>query len=212
MFGHIRGRKRRSGRSRRLPRFGKEVIILLAIIVVAATWRIFLYERLYVKTPSSILSSEWRTYSPGGSQLSLSLPAEPQPVGAEIPDSDRAKIRQADRYQFALERFRVDIWNVLYADGVPTDIQQAAEGAIEGLRQSEGVTEFQDSKTLISRSGKKGMLVTGTFKRADETVDLHAILLGDGPKLWQVIITHPASDQNGSVAARRILQSIEIKE
>ena len=212
MFGHIRGRKRSSGRIRRLPRFGKEVVILLALILVAATLKTCWYERLHVKTPSSILSSKWKTYSPGESQLSLSLPAEPQPVGAEIPDSDRAKIRQADRYQFALERFRVDIWNVLYADGVPTDIQQAAEGAIEGLRQSEGVTEFQDSKTLISRSGKKGMLVTGTFKRADETVDLHAILLGDGPKLWQVIITHPASDQNGSVAARRILQSIEIKE
>ena len=212
MFGHIRGRKRRSGRSRRLPRFGKEVIILLAIIVVAATWRIFLYERLYVKTPSSILSSEWRTYSPGGSQLSLSLPAEPQPMSVEIPEPERARIRQADRYQFALEKFRVDIWNVLYADGVPTDIQQAAEGAAEGLRRSEGVTEYQDTKTLISRSGRKGMLVTGTFKRDGETMDLHAILLGDGPKLWQVIITHPASDPNGSVAARRILQSVEVKE
>ncbi|HKP12213.1 MAG TPA: hypothetical protein VJZ91_08895, partial [Blastocatellia bacterium] len=155
---------------------------------------------------------EWRKYSPGGSQLSLSLPAEPQPVGVEPPESERAKIRQADRYEFAIEKFRVDTWSVIYADGVPTDIQQAAEGATEGLRQSEGVTEFQDTKTLISRSGKKGVLVTGTFKRAGETVDLHAILLGDGPKLWQVIITHPASDPNGSIAARRILQSVEIKE
>lgn len=198
------------GRKRRLPRFGKEVLILLALLILAATWKVFLHEMKHVKTPSSVLTSEWRRYSPGSSQLSLMLPAEPQSQSAEVPQSAAEAISQVNRYGLAVGPFKVDMWGLSYKEGLPTSIEQAASGVVEALRQSEGVTEYQDTKTPIDRSGRKGVLVKGRFKRRGEKMELEAVLIGDGPKLWKVIITHPASDRNGFVASQRILDSIEI--
>lgn len=202
----------RKGKKRRLPRFGKEVLLLVFALFVVATWRVVVHEMLHVKTPKSVLTAEWQRYSPGGSQLSVMLPAAPQAQSAEIPASEAATIKRAARYDFSVEQFKVALWDVAYVEGVPTDIERAASGAAEALSQSAGVTDYKDTKALIARSGRKGELVTGTFKRDGERMVLQAARFGDGPKLWQVIITHPASDRNGSIAARRILDSIEIKE
>ncbi|HKQ05629.1 MAG TPA: hypothetical protein VJ464_10885 [Blastocatellia bacterium] len=207
---HLEVVKLGRGRKRRLPRFGKEVLILLSLLLLVATWRIFLHEMLHVKTPSSVLMSEWRRYSPGSSQLSLMLPAEPQSQSAEVPESADEAISRVNRCGLAVGPFKVDMWDISYKEGLPTSIEQAASGAVEALRQSEEVTEYQDTKTPIDRSGRKGVLVKGRFKRRGEKMELEAVLIGDGPKLWQVIIIHPASDRNGVIASQRILNSIEI--
>lgn len=198
----------RHGRSRG---FGKEILIMLAVIIAAGTWRAVNHELRHKKAPPSSTVSQWKRFSPGGSQLSLMLPGELQSEIADVPETLRDKVKQISRYKYLDEQFQVAVWDTLYFDGVSTDIQQAAEGARQTIRQSEGVTEYQDNSTRIVRSGRSGLLIRGTFRRYGEELEIEAILLGDGPRLWQVIITHPASDSDARVASKRVLDSVSLE-
>lgn len=195
---------------KRLPRFGKEILMLLAVFIAVGIGRILVHETAHKKSPSTTATSEWKTYHPGESQLSLSLPGEPQAEHADVPDSIRANVKQVNRYKYARREFHVAVWDISYVDGVPVDIQKAADGAVSALKQSGSATEYQDNITPITRSGRSGLLVRASYKRYGERTLIDALLLGDGTKLWQVIITHPASDDNGRIASNTILDSVKI--
>jgi hypothetical protein len=139
------------------------------------------------------------------------LPGEPQSENVDIPETLRDKIKQISRYKYFDEQFQVAVWDTSYFDGVSTDIQQAAEGARQTIRQSEGVTEYQDNSTPIVRSGRSGLLIRGTFRRYGEELEIEAILLGDGPSLLQVMITHPVSDSDARIASKRVLDSVSLE-
>lgn len=189
----------------------KEVFIFLFVIVVAGTWKFIFHEAFHDTTPASVLTSEWKRYAPGGAPLSLLLPSEPRLENTGISEVSGGTLKQAERYHLSIEKIQVALWNITYADGVSTDIGRAADGAAEALRQSRGVTEYQDERKPIVRSGRQGVLVTGRFARDGEKMSIEAALLGEGEKLWQVIITRPAADRNGSLVSKRILDSIQIE-
>jgi len=197
---------------RRYPRFGKEILILIAIIIAAGTWKVVIHESRHKRDPHSPTAAGWKRYSPGGSRLSLALPGEPQSENVNVPETLRAKVKQISRYKYSDEQLQVAVWDTLYFDEVSTDIQQATEGARQTMRHSEGVTEYTDSSTPIARSGRSGLLVTGTFKRYGEAMEIEAILLGDGPRLWQVIVTHPASGHDLTAESKRILDSVSLEQ
>jgi hypothetical protein len=196
---------------RRSPGFGKEIFIMLAIIIAAGTWRVVNHEFRHKKLSPAVNRSEWRRYSPGGSQLSLMLPGEPQLENVDAPTNLQDKVKQITRYKWSSGDLQIAVWDITYFDGVSTDIHQAAEGAGQALRQSEGVTEYRENRTPIGRSGRSGLLINGAFKRYDKEMELEAILLGDGPRLWQVIVTHPASDADMRAASRSVLDSVSLE-
>lgn len=199
---------------RRYPRFGKEILIMLAmlaVIIAAGVWRVAIHEFGHKDDPHSPTASGWKRYSPGGSQLSLFLPGEPQSEDVHVPETLKSNVKQISRYTYSDEKFQAAVWDISYFDGVSADIQQAAEGARQTIMQSEGVTEYQDSSTPASRSGRSGLLIKGTFKRHEQKMELEALLLGDGPRLWQVIVTHQVSDPDARLASKRILDSVSFE-
>ena len=186
--------------------FGKEILIMLAVLVTAGVWRVAIHEFGH---KSSILTSEWQRYSPGQSHLSLLLPGEPQLTPPESPESI-PNIKEASRYRYSLEAFSAEVSHVLYREGTSADIWKAADGTASALSQSPGVTEYRNTVTAIKRSGRAGVFISGSFKRDGNKMQIEAVLLGEGSKLWQVIVTHPASDRNAERASRKVLGSIAI--
>lgn len=189
----------------------KEALILFFVLAIAGTWKFIFHEAFHDTTPASIFTSEWNRYTPGGTALSLLLPAEPNPESSGIPEVTGNAIKHAQRYQLSIEKFHVAVWNVTYADGVPTDIQRAADGAAETVKQSKGVTDYQDKRRPIVRSGKAGVLTNARLVRDGEKLHMAAALLGEKERLWQVIVTHPVADRNGALASKKILDSIQIQ-
>lgn len=137
-----------------LPR--KELLIFLFIIVVAGTWKFIFHGAFHDKTPISVLTSEWERYAPGGTALSLLLPSEPGLENASLPEIEGGIVKQAERYHLSIEKIQVAVWNVTYVAGVPTDLQRAADGAATTFKQLPGVTEYQDERMPLVRSGHKG--------------------------------------------------------
>lgn len=214
----IRPRNRRIKHSRGYKKpglknwgFGTILLIVASIFASVTVGKILTHKFLHRGTPRALVLSQWRRYWPGQSQLSLELPAEPRPGSVEVPESLLATIKQAKRYEYSIKGFKVAVWEAVYVDGVTTDIQQAAEGAASDLKQSEGVSEYHDTVTPTALSGRPALMITGSFRRYDEREEIKALLLADGPELWQVIITYPASDRNASVASRRVLDSVQIE-
>ena len=203
---------KRSGSKRKpAPRFRKEILIVLAVFIVASTWRIVLHEFTHDKSHTAIKKAVWKRYSPGGDQLSLMLPGEMQSENVNVPENLRDKVEQISRYKYDDEQFQITVWDMSYFAGIPTDIQQAAEGARQTLSEPDGVEEYQDSITPIIISGRPGRRMKGTFKRSDEEIKLDAVLLGDGPRLWLVITAYPVSDSVAQAASKTILDSVSLE-
>jgi hypothetical protein len=203
--------KLRDGKKLRFSLSWKEIILLLLLVSVWPITKVVLHLFLHEKTPASILSSEWKMYTPAGTRLSVTLPGEPQPESVGLPESVDDAVKEVRRYRYSVKDFQVGLWDISYAEGAQTDIQRAAEGAAATLRGSKGVTDYKDKVTPLTRSNRSGVLITGTFKRDGEGMELGAILLGESSKLWQVIVTHPAKDHNGQIAMKKILDSLEIQ-
>lgn len=204
--------KRIKRKRKLIPRFGKEILIVIAAIIVAGTWKLVFHEFVHGKSHIAIKKGDWKRYSPGWSQLSLMLPGEMQSENVSVPENLRDKVEKVSRYKFSDEQFQVTVWDMSYFASVPTDIQQAADGARLTLREADGVKDYQDNSTVIARSGRSGRLIRGTFSRSDEEMKFDAILLGDGPKLWLVITTYPASDSVAQKASKIVLDSVSLEK
>lgn len=203
--------KLRVGKKLRFRLSWKEIVILLLLVSAWPVTKVVLHLFLHEKTPASVLSAEWQRFTLADSRLSVTLPGEPQPESVTLPQSADSAIKEVHRYTYSLEDFQVGLWDISYIEGAQTDIRRAAEGAATTLRGSKGVTEYSDKVTPIKRSNRSGVFITGNFKRDGEGMELGAILLGEGPKLWQVVITHPAKDRNGNFAMKKVLDSLEIQ-
>jgi hypothetical protein len=191
--------------------FSKEALIIFSIIAIAGVWRLIIHEMMHDTVPSSVLTSEWKRYSPGGTPLSLLLPSEPSRENTSIAEATDSTIKQVERSHLSIEKLNVAVWNITYADGTPTDIRRSAEGAAETLKQLPGVTDYKDEKINMQLSGRQSVLIRGSFVRDGDKMNIEAILIGEKEKLWQVIVTYPAYDRNGSFVSKKILDSIQIK-
>lgn len=154
---------------------------------------------------------EWKSYSPGQSGLSLLLPGEPQPGGSNAP-SPGTEVKQAEYYQVSVKEFRVVIGSVLYREDVPADLEEATRALPAILQTSGEVVEYKETIGRTKHSGRSGVLVSGTFKRDGEPRQFRALLLSEGPRLWQVLVFYQASYPAAAKAARRVIDSIKIAE
>lgn len=158
-----------------------------------------------------LMDAEWKSYSPGQSGLSLLLPGEPQPSSFDAPSSG-ADFKQVERYQVSVEEFRVMMCSVSYREDVPADLEQATRGVPAILQESGEVAEYKETISRTKHSGRSGVLVSGTFKRNGEPKQFRALLLSEGPRLWQVLVSHQSSYPAATKAARRVIDSIKVTE
>ena len=207
--GYRRAKETKSKR-RHIVGLGALLLGVISFVLAVTIGRRVLHEFTRGNSSTTILASGWKKYPLAGTELSLELPGEPQTTNFEVPEPLRAQVREVRVYKCAVEGLQVVVWNALYEAGTAYDLERAADGAIHALKNCEGVTNYEDTVTRIVRSGRSGLLVRGTFNRQGSAMKRDAVLLGEESKLWQVTVTHPASDRNADAACKRVLDSIEI--
>lgn len=182
-----------------------------AVVLTALVWKPIAHEFLHKDPPRSILTSQWTRYSPGQSGISLLLPGEPQPEPMVIPESLRSTVKEVHLYSYAFKDFHVEMWDTLYIESVPKDFKHAVDSAVSNIKQSAAITEYQDTISPITISGRSGILLAASFKRHGTKLEFKAVMIGDDSELRQVIITYSASDRDEAVAAQRVLDSIQLE-
>ena len=213
-----KARKRTSNRSKKArgarwqPKPSYVLLILIAAIggplIIKLSAHKFFHRHQERNAATKL--SEWKRSFPEGSRLSLELPGELQREDAPTPESSRRTIKEATRYKHSSGAFEVAVWDITYLEGVPTDLRRAAEGAASTLKESGGITDYQDTVTPATCSGQPCLRMSATFKRYGISSRLEAILIGQGSKLWQVIATFQASAADAPFAVQRVLDSVRI--
>ena len=185
-------------------------LLIVLMIAVPLVVRFAIHEFVH-KRKFPLVDAEWKSYSPGQSGLSLLLPGEPQPSGLEraAPSKD---VKQADYYQVSVKEFKVVIRSVSYREDVPADLEQATRALPAILQESGEVAEYKETVSQTKRSGRSGVLVSGAFKRNGEPRQFRCLLLSEGPRLWQVLVSYQASYPAAAKAARRVVDSIKVAE
>ncbi len=192
------------------PELRGPLLLVALMISVPLLIRFAVHEFIH-KRKFPLMDAEWKSYSPGQSGLSLLLPGEPQLGGTDAP-APGTNVKQTDYYQVSVKEFRVVIGSVLYREDVPADLEQATR-ALPGILQVSGeVAEYKETISRTKHSGRSGVLVTGTFKRNGEPQQVRALLLSEGPRLWQVLVSHQSSYPAATKAARRVIDSIKVTE
>jgi hypothetical protein len=203
--------RRAKGKGRRLPRFGKEILILLAMIVAVVVLKVTLHEFAH-KRRLPISRLEWKRYSPPNCALSLDLPGEPMPESVPLPTNIASNIKQVDRYRYASPGLAVSLWSARLDDQAPADLRMAAAGAAESLKQVPGVTNYRDEVIPVESFGRPGLRLTGSFEQVGDKQMIEALFLGERTRLWQVVVTYPASNRDGQAATKRILDSVRLED
>lgn len=192
------------------PELRGPILFIVLMITVPLVARFAIHEFIH-KRKFPLMDAEWKHYSPGQSGLSLLLPGDPQPGGFNAP-AFSADFKQVERYQVSVEEFRVMLWNASYREDAPADLERATRALPAILQESGEVAEYKETVSRTNRSGRSGVLVSGTFKRNGELRQFRAFLLSEGPRLWQVLVSYHASYRAAAKAARRVIDSIKVAE
>lgn len=123
-----------------------------------------------------------------------------------------ADVQRAEYFQVSVKEFRVIVGSMFYREAAPADFERAAEDLPAILQTSGEVVEYKQSIGRITHVGRSGMLVNGTFKRNGEPRQFRALLLNEGAKLWQVVVSYEASYPAAAKAARQVIDSVKVTE
>lgn len=205
---HNQTQKGKKARNLIPPELRGPVLFIVLMISVPLLLRFAVHEFIH-KPKFPLADVEWKTYSPGQTGLSLLLPGEPQPGGSNAP-SPGTEVKQAEYYQVSVKEFSVVIGSVSYREDAPVDLNQAIRALPAILQTSGEVAEYKEAIGRTTHSGRSGVLVSSTFKRNGEPMQFRALLLSEGPRLWQVLVSYQASYPAAAKAARRIIDSIKV--
>ncbi len=166
----------------------------------------------YEKTSQEVLEQEWIRQSYGEFGLSLETPVIMTERDLPIPDHVRQMIDVMDVYKYASEEgFQVIITSIQYNQSVGSmSLQGAANGSVAEMQKQPGLSDFDYSEKQVFKGDIPGYEQTGTYKIEGIKVEFINTGFTTGLIYWQVMVVFQAIDEVGRIAAKRVIESIEI--
>jgi hypothetical protein len=165
------------------------------------------------KTSQEILSQEWITKTYGNYGLTVETPVVLIEKELAFPDQLKEVIEEISSSEYNTTKgFRVFVNSIKYKPIIQEiSLQNAAIGAINEIKMMQGVTDFDYIEEEIDHNGIPGFKQTGTYKHKNIPIKFINIGYGVGLNIWQVVIAYHIDDEIGKIAAKRVIESIEIK-
>lgn len=166
------------------------------------------------KTDKEILEQNWVKESYGNYGLTVETPVKMGKGKIEVPDNSKEVIDEMSLYNYNTARgFKVIINSIKYNPSIGVaNLQGGADGAINGIKAMPGVTDFNYSEKPITNSNISGIEQNGTFKINGVDGEFINSIFTEGLVAWQVMVIYQFDDEVGRKAARRVIESIEIKK
>ena len=106
--------------------------------------------------------------------------------------------------------FEIDLVRTVYKNGIDLNFDGAVLGAVNGLKQLDGVTDVKHTATEQTISGKPARRLSVTAARWRKTLHLEAVLISDGQTYYQVQAIFDSTNPRGRENAEHLLKSVRL--
>ena len=192
------------------------ISLLLAIVILLFVSRISLRNLpkliLTEKTDNEVLEKKWLRANWGDQGLFLETPDSLTPVMLPLPPEVEKLIEEKSHFQYNKKGFKLFVNSFKYKPVIDSaNLLNAGYGAIMKMKQQQGVTELNYDQEKIEINGIPGILQKGSYKMLGiENIFMNVIFV-QKLNMWQITAVHQKEDKIGEIAAKRIIDSIEIK-
>lgn len=195
--------------------YGIGAAILFAIFLLIGQFggeyiqQVFNFE----KTSQEVLEQKWARQSYGEFGLSMETPIIMKKSDIPIPDHVRQMIDVMDVYDYMSEEgFKVIITSIQYNASIGSlSLQRAANGSITEMQKQPGVSDFDFFEKQVYKGDIPGYEQSGSYKIEGIKVEFINTGFSTGLIYWQVMVAFQTTDNVGRIAAKRVIESIEIK-
>jgi len=166
------------------------------------------------KTADDVLTAKWVKESYGSYGLMVETPEKMIKADLPIADNVRQMIDEMDCYNYiSAKGFKVMINSVKYKEGLPDfNLQAGANGAVNQLKLSAGATDFNYTEEHVTKDSIPGIIQHGTYKQDGIGVEFTNAMYSRGRNMWQVVSIYQDNDDVGRAAAKRVIESVKIKQ
>ncbi len=129
-----------------------------------------------------------------------------------VPDNVKQLIDDMEVYDYmSAKGFKIMINSIKYNPViVSANLQGAADGSINEVKMQKGVTDFTYTEDYIYKGDIPGFIQKGTFKHNGTKIEFINAGFASGLYVWHVWVGYQADDETGRIAAKRVIESIEI--
>lgn len=166
------------------------------------------------KTSKEVLTQEWVKDTYGGFGLTVETPVKMTKGDVPIPDNAREVIDQMDVYNYISNKgFKVIINSIKFNQAIgETNLEGAANGSINEMKMQKGLTDFNYTEDYIYKDNIPGFIQKGTYNLSGIGIEFINTGFFRGLIMWQVMVIYQANDEVGKIAAKRVIESVEINE
>ena len=165
-------------------------------------------------TDANILEQSWVKKAYGDYGLTIETPWELSKMQQPIEGSDALQevIESMDMYESADDKsFKVLLNISKYKPGVEFNMEGAALGTVNGLKNQPNITNFVYDEQPYQLDTIPGFIQKGSFHIQGEKLEFTSIGLSKEDTYYQLIISTVLNDKTAKKAAERIINSIEIQ-
>ncbi len=153
---------------------------------------------------------EWKRYDLAKLNMSIVLPATPEPTNVALRSESRKMIQSMETVQVSIPGLFVVASYTHYDNDIITDLQKAGLGAIENIKSQQGVTEFKSTIKQEPIGSLNGLRISGTYKSKGKTIAFEGRIACDNNHLWQINTGYVQGNNESRVFAWKVLDSIKI--
>ena len=164
------------------------------------------------KVEETILKQEWVRDTYGDYGLSVETPEKLTKDAIKFPDNIKEFIENSSSYSSKVRGFEARVISVRYKPVIGEgDLQGGADGAINEMKAQKGVTDFHYEERNVFVSNVHGIEQKGNFKMKNFGAEFINNIFVKGLNAWQILVIYRVDDNIGRKAARKLMESIEIK-
>ncbi len=186
------------------------VLITIIVLAFAGTVGKHIANKIFSnETIVSFETADWAKKQLEHTGLYIETPFELSKTTLDLPEDYKSLINEMISYQYTSNSISVNINFVVYAKEIIANLDGAAEGAINNMEGSSGITDFTYYISHTVRNNIEGQIISGYFKIQKQQSEYLGVIFANDSKMWQILCTFLSKDEN-KIVAERIINSVQI--
>lgn len=182
-------------------------LTLLVVGLVLVGGGYFALQKFSEPAPAPLQLGAWRTHQLVG--LRLEAPCEFHRSALPLGPAQKF-VESSELHGFQAPSFEINVMRTVYKTGVELNFDNAAQSAVEGFAQLDGVRDLQQTSSELTVSGKPARRISARASRWRKTARLEMLLVADGPTYFQVQVLFSGTTGDAAATADRLLQSVSL--